>query len=142
MVKFSDMPYERADLEAAGRELKALAKALCDVKSGEEQFEIHQKYYALKSRTETMVTLAQIRHDIDVTDEFYDQEQEYYDREIPVYENYVNQYKKTLYATPFRSFMEEKIGKVALKIWSLRSKALMRVLSGCDRKNWRCVQNI
>ena len=48
MVKFSDMPYERADLEAAGRELKALAKALCDAKSGEEQFEIHQKYYALK----------------------------------------------------------------------------------------------
>ena len=49
MVKFSDMPYERADLEAAGRELKALAKALCDAKSGEEQFEIHQKYYALKA---------------------------------------------------------------------------------------------
>ena len=69
-----------------------------------------------------MVTLAQIRHDIDVTDEFYDQEQEYYDREIPVYENYVNQYKKTLYATPFRSFMEGKIGKVAFKNMELEIK--------------------
>ena len=71
-----------------------------------------------------MVTLAQIRHDIDVTDEFYDQEQEYYDREIPVYENYVNQYKKTLYATPFRSFMEGKIGKVAFKNMELEIKGL------------------
>ena len=130
MVKFSDMPYERADLEAAGRELKALAKALCDAKSGEEQFEIHQKYYALKSRTETMVTLAQIRHDIDVTDEFYDQEQEYYDREIPVYENYVNQYKKTLYATPFRSFMEGKIGKVAFKNMELEIKGFDESIIG------------
>ena len=142
MVKFSDMPYERADLEAAGRELKALAKALCDAKSGEEQFEIHQKYYALKSRTETMVTLAQIRHDIDVTDEFYDQEQEYYDREIPVMKIMLISIRRHFMRRLSDHLWREKSVKLLLKIWSLRSKALMRVSSGCDRKNWRCVQNI
>ena len=46
-MKFKDMPYERIDFEKAREELTGLIKALKEAKSGEEQFEIHKKYYAL-----------------------------------------------------------------------------------------------
>ena len=46
-MKFPQMPYERADLKAAGEKLAVLADELKAAKSGEEQFEIHKKYYEL-----------------------------------------------------------------------------------------------
>lgn len=121
-MKFSQMPYKRADLKAAGAALERLADEIREAGSGREQFEIHKKYYKLKGSVETMLTLAQIRHDIDVTDEFYDKEQEYYDKEIPVYNNYVNKYKRALYESPYRDYLEEKIGKVAFKNMELEIK--------------------
>ena len=69
-----------------------------------------------------MSTIAQIRHDIDMTDEFYDGEQEYYDRELPVYMNCQNNYKKVLFESPYRDYLEEKIGKVAFKNMELEIK--------------------
>ena len=121
-MKFSQMPYERADLKAAGQKIGELAKELKAAKSGEEQFEIHKKYYELCNKVNTMSTIAQIRHDIDMTDEFYDGEQEYYDRELPVYMNCQNNYKKVLFESPYRDYLEEKIGKVAFKNMELEIK--------------------
>ena len=86
-MKFKDMPYERIDFEKAREELTGLIKALQEAKSGEEQFEIHKKYYALTDRVTTQATLCSIRHSIDTTDQFYQEEQDYYDRETPAYSN-------------------------------------------------------
>lgn len=121
-MKFPQMPYERADLKAAGEKLGVLADELRAAKSGEEQFEIHKKYYELIGKVDTMVTLAQIRHDIDMTDEFYDAEQAYYDKELPVYMNCENNYKRVLFESPYRAYLEEKIGKVAFKNMELEIK--------------------
>ena len=70
-MKFKDMPYERIDFEKAKEELAGLIQALKEAKSGEEQFEIHKKYYALTDLVSTQATLCSIRHSIDTTDKFY-----------------------------------------------------------------------
>ena len=70
-MKFKDMHYERIDFEKAKEELAGLIQALKEAKSGEEQFEIHKKYYALTDRVSTQATLCSIRHSIDTTDKFY-----------------------------------------------------------------------
>ena len=59
------------------------------------------------------MTIAHIRHDADTSDEFYMAEQNYYDETEPKLYNLLNGYKKALYESPLRSFMEEKIGGVA-----------------------------
>ena len=46
-MKFSDMPYERVDFEKVGQELSGLIRELGEAKNGEEQFAVHQRYYAL-----------------------------------------------------------------------------------------------
>jgi len=71
MKKFRDLPYQRVVYEEVEKEYRALMDEFKAAKSGEEQFEVHKKYYALSNRTATMMTIAQIRFDINTEDEFY-----------------------------------------------------------------------
>ena len=113
--KLSSLPYERITIEAFEAEGKKILKEFKEAKTGEEQFEAHKKYYALVKKMATARVLAQLRHDGDVTDKFYTEEQDYYDEIEPKITAFDNEYKKELYNTKFRDYMEEKIGKIAFK---------------------------
>ena len=113
MEKFSDLPYKRVDLDKMKEDFAALTKRLKEAKSGEEVWAVHQDFYRIANNIETQITIANIRHDIDTTDEFYDKENEYYDAFGPEYENCLNIYHKELFNSPFRPYMEEKLGPVA-----------------------------
>ena len=124
MVKFSQMPYERVDFDGLKLEFERLEKALDDAQSGEEQFAIHQRYYELTGYVQTMTEIAQIRHDIDMTDEFYKKEQEYNDQYMPMYRAMTVSYQKKLYHSPYREYLESRIGKVAFKNIELAMKSV------------------
>lgn len=123
-MKFQDMPYERVDFTQVEKELRELTSQLEQAKSGEEQFAIHEKFYALTDKVSTMMTIANIRFDVDTTDEFYSGEHEYYDEKGPVYSNLVLAYQKKLFASPYRDYLEQKIGRVAFKNMELAQKAM------------------
>ena len=114
-MKFSEMPYTRVDMEKVESFFQDLIERAKNAKSGEELFAIHQERYKFVGDVQTNITLAQVRHDIDTTDEFYTQENGYYDEVGPVLTNYENMYAKVLYESPYRAYMEEKIGKVTFK---------------------------
>lgn len=114
-MKFSEMPYTRVDMEKVESFFQDLIERAKNAKSGEELFAIHQERYKFVGDVQTNITLAQVRHDIDTTDEFYTQENDYYDEVGPVLTNYENMYAKVLYESPYRAYMEEKIGKVTFK---------------------------
>ena len=78
-MKYQDMPYEKVDFDRVEEEFKALMQEFQAAKSGEEQFAVHQKYYALRDRVDTMMTLAHTRHDCNTADAFYSEQQDYYD---------------------------------------------------------------
>ena len=122
-MKFQDMPYQRVALEEVKKEGKALIEALKQAKSGEEQFEIHKKYYEFSNRITTQITLATIRHDVDMTDEFYEKEKEYIDQIRPEIQNLTQEYEKALYDSPYRSYLVEKIGPVAFRNMEIAQKA-------------------
>lgn len=122
-MKFKNMPYERVNFEDTKRYFEELGKAFKEAKSGEEQFAVHQRYYELSDEVMTRMTIAQIRHDIDTTDAYYEKEQEYYDEISPMIQNLMVEYKKNMVTSPYRSFLEEKIGKVAFKNIELSLKA-------------------
>ena len=127
-MKFQDMPYSRVDMEQLKKEFAQLERDFDSAISGEEQFQVHQRYYKITDHAMTQVTLATIRHNVDMTDEFYNQEKEYYDQVIPEYENLVVSYQKKLYASPYRAYLEEKIGKVAFKNMELAMRSVDPVL--------------
>lgn len=123
-MKFKDMPYERVDFDAVEKELRTLMAEFEAAKSGEEQFEIHKKYYELEGKVSTLYTISHIRFDIDTTDKFYEAEHEYYDEKLPVFSNLVLEYQEKMYNSPYRDYLESKIGPVAFKNMEIAKKAM------------------
>lgn len=123
-MKFKDMPYQRVDFEEVEHQMRDLMEDFDKAKDGEEQFAIHQKYYALTDKVNTLMTIANIRYDADTTDEFYSKEHEYYNEKSPIYYNLTLEYEKKLYASPYREKLVEKIGPVAFKNMEIAQKAM------------------
>lgn len=123
-MKFSELPYKRVDMEETKKEFLKLMEVFDAAESGEEQFEIHKKYYELTEHFNTAMTLAEIRHDIDMSDEFYTKESDYYDENRPIFQSLAVEYNKKFFASKFRPFLEEKVGKVAFKNIELAIKSL------------------
>lgn len=122
-MKFKDMPYERVKFEETEKEFRSIIDEFKAAESGEAQFEVHKKYYDLNNRVTTMTTIAQIRHDIDTTDEFYSAEREYYDDMAPKLENLAVEYRQAMYGSPYREYLKAKIGEVAFKNMELQLKS-------------------
>ena len=122
-MKFSEMPYKRIDMEEVEKEYKSIIERTKNAKSGEEQFEIHREYYKFTADVQTSMELAMIRHDIDTTDEFYEKESNFYDEVGPIISQYENEYGKVLYDSPYRDYLESKIGKVTFKNIEIANKA-------------------
>lgn len=122
-MKFKDMPYERVNLDKIQEEFNEILKEFKAAKRGGEQFEVHKKYYSFMDRIETNMTIAKIRHDIDTQDEFYDKEQAYYDEIAPKLSNMDTIYSRLMYESPYRDYLEKKIGRVAFKNIELSLKA-------------------
>lgn len=122
-MKFKDMPYQRVDFDKTQLQFDEIKKEFANATSGEEQFEVHKKYYEFINELETMITIAQIRHDIDTKDGFYDMEQAYYDEIMPKISNMQVTYVKQMFESPYRIYLEEKIGKVAFKNIEISLKA-------------------
>ena len=123
-MKFQDMPYQRVDFDQVEAQIKDLMEEFDRAADGREQFAVHEKFYELTDRVNTMMTIAHIRYDVDTSDEFYSKEHEYYDEKGPVYSNLVLAYQKKLYASPCRAYLEEKIGPVAFKNMEIAQKAM------------------
>ena len=112
-MKFKDMPYKRVDYDKTAEQFKTLTKRVKEAKSGEELWEIHQEYYKVYQNMMDSMTIAEIRHDGNTADPFYAAEKDYYDETAPMLSSLATDYQRALYESPYRSFMEEKIGKVA-----------------------------
>ena len=113
--KLSTLPYKRVTIEDFEANGKNLIEEFKNAKSGEEQFEVHKKYYSLIKEMYTAIVLSTLRHDGNVVDEFYEDENNYYNEISPKVTAVENEYKKELFNSKFRSFLEEKIGKIAFK---------------------------
>ena len=114
-MTFSEIHYERIDLEALKAELAALTERLRCAAGFEEAEAAFLTANELEGRTiRSMRTVAQIRRDIDTRDEFYDAEMKFYNRELPKVQPLKQAWTDELLRSPFRKALEEKYGSVAL----------------------------
>jgi len=123
-MKFSEMPYTRPDIDETKKEFEELIKELDVAKSGEEAFEVHKKFYELTGHLQTASELVLIRHDINTVDEKYNEEKKFFDEAGPVIQNLEVEYQKKLYESPYREYLEKKIGHVAFKNMELSMKSV------------------
>lgn len=122
-MKFSQMPYERADIEALFKEVTTITDNLKKAVSFEEAYALHEKFTKAIMHGFTMQVLAQIRHDIDTSDEYYTKEQEYYDQNGPLLRQPMVEYKKALFDSVFKGDFEKKLGPVSFKNMELQMRS-------------------
>ena len=72
MVKFSQMEYQRPDLEQLKSEMAELVARLTSAENYAAAREVFLEADRVGRHTETMGTLANIRHSIYTRDEYYD----------------------------------------------------------------------
>lgn len=125
MIKFSEMKYERLDL----KDLKAGAEAVINRLAGAPDYQEARaacmEHEEARRHTGTMMELAQIRHDIDTRDEYYDAENKFWQQAGPELEAYEQRFMKALLDSPFRPDFEKEFGRliflnteIALKTFS------------------------
>lgn len=109
-MKFSEMPYERPDLDKVKRELGDLTGRLKAAESYEEARAVFLEKEAAERHVDTLATLASIRNSIDTRDEFYDGEMNFWNAAGPELEEYIKAWTGAMLASPFRKDFAAEYG--------------------------------
>lgn len=114
-MKFSDMPYERPDIEAAKARLAALTSALRSATSFADAERVFLEEEKHASHLQTLHALAYIRHSIDTRDAFYDEEIRFWNAAIPDLGAAEQAWTLALLESPFRPDFAAKYGDVVFR---------------------------
>jgi M3 family oligoendopeptidase len=110
-MKFSEFTYKRPDFSKVESEFNELLHRFEAAESAAEQNAVIRKISELRTGVDSMFEIAQIRHTIDTTDEFYKQEQEFVDEKLPEWQALVNRFYSALVGTKFRNELEQTLGR-------------------------------
>ena len=112
-MKFSEMPYQRPDLENIKSQLSSLTSDLKTAPDYDTAKEIFLKKDVLDKHISTLSSLASIRHTIDTRDVFYDEEVKFWNSANPQIAECNQKWIDVLLASPFRPEFEKEFGNVA-----------------------------
>ncbi len=109
-MKFSEMPYQRPDLEGVKQKLSGLIQRLKDAASYEEAKAVFMEKETEMKHLGTQAALASIRHTIDTRDQFYDDEEAFWNSARPQLQEYSQAWTMAMLASPFRKNFEAEYG--------------------------------
>lgn len=121
-MKFTEMPYQRPNIEQVRSQFAELIAAFTSANSFAEQDRAMEAINHLRSEFESVAQLAHVRYTIDTTDAFYKEEKENLDEIEPIYQGLVSDYYKALINSKFRTELEAKWGKQLFSIAELSIK--------------------
>ncbi len=123
MIKFKDIPYERPDTEQAKRTLQEQTERLRNASSYEEAREVFLENDKAVKDFSTYGTIANIRHDIDTRDKFYDEEAKFWDAVMPELQEYMIGFTEAMLESPFRADFEKEYGSLLFVNAEIEKKA-------------------
>ncbi len=111
-MKFSEMKYERPDVEAVKARLADLTEQLKSAESYAQAKAVFLEKEAESKYLDTMTTLCSIRHTIDTRDAFYDSEETFWNATMPELEVYSQNWTQAMLESPFRKDFAEEYGEL------------------------------
>ncbi|WP_301170706.1 M3 family oligoendopeptidase [Brevibacillus nitrificans] len=115
-MKFTQIAYERVNMEQVEQQFDQLLQAFTQASSFEEQDRVMGQLISLRQEVESAREVAQIRHTINTEDTFYKEEQDYWDEVGPVYQGLVSRYYDAIVHSTFRTDLEKKWGAQLFRI--------------------------
>ena len=109
-MKFSEMPYERPDLEALKAGYSDLTRRLESAASYEEAKAVFLEKEKLEKHVDTLGTLAHVRHSIDTRDPFYDGEAKFWNGAQPELQEYTQAWTMAMLNSPYRADFAKEYG--------------------------------
>ena len=138
-MKFSEMPYERADIQASCKTIQAAAETVRHAGTAAEALAQYEVFKAEAMRVLTMQSLSYVRHTVDTRDPFYDAENDYYDEHMPLYELAAFDFYRAMTESPFRADMEKELGALWFTNAELQLKGMdERVIPEMQQDNAIC----
>lgn len=114
-MNFNDMPYQRITYEEVAGCYQELFRELRAATGEEECRAVLKKRYQLFEKM-TPIDLCYVRHDMDVNEPFYAEEQKYYDEIGPKLSDLYNQFDRLMVESPYCSCFEKWMGDFAFSI--------------------------
>jgi len=121
--KFQDLEYERPDMEQVVNTLRETTQKIRDAKSAEEVYALLMEHEERERRFSELLTIVNIRHTLDTADEFYDRENAWIDETLPTVIPDQLALADAVDQSPFRAYIEEKLGKQYFTEIELRRKS-------------------
>ena len=112
MIRFSEMKYERPELEPLKEAFTEITGRFRAAQSYEEARAIFLEMDGAQRHLQTMHELASIRNSIDSRDSFYDEEMNFWNASIPTLQPFLQSWKLALLASPFRAEFSAEFGEV------------------------------
>ncbi len=111
-MKFSEMPYERVSTEEINKKFASLISDFKNAKDAEAAKKAFIAFDEYDRHIDTTVCIANVRHDIDTNDKFYDDEVNYWDESLPLVMESFKMWRDALLESPFRKELEEEFGEI------------------------------
>lgn len=111
-MKFSEMPYERPDLNALKAQADVIQQSFAAAESADAAEAAWLAWDSMSAHVDTMTSLAYIRHSIDTTDDFYAQEVDYIDEMSPTFTEWQQNFTRLLVESRFRDELTAKYGRL------------------------------
>lgn len=109
---FSQLPYERPDIDQAVARLNALTAELNAAGSYEAARAVFLREQEEMKHIETLLTLVTIRHSVDTRDEFYDSEMNFWNASLPLLQEPQQEWTAAMLASPFRGDFSSEFGEL------------------------------
>lgn len=113
---FDQLPYQRPDYNAFSAQWADLLDRFRGASSADEQSELLEMMNALRIEMDTAATIVSIRHSIDTSDQFYNQEQQWMDSIRPLVAEHINDMYRALISSPYRAALERRWGVQLFRI--------------------------
>lgn len=111
-IGFSEIEYRRADLDEISKELEKLTERFIRAESFAEADGIFLEFEKQASVSDSLISVANIRHDINTADEYYEKEVNYYDEKTPELMESMQKWNMALLESPFRKEFSEKYNSI------------------------------
>ncbi|MBR0303916.1 MAG: M3 family oligoendopeptidase, partial [Clostridia bacterium] len=109
-TKFSEMKYERPDLDEVKAKYKDLTSRLSAACDYDEAKAVFLEKEAFERVLNSAGTICHIRNSINTKDEFYDAEMKFWNSAIPELEEYSHEWTLTMLKSPHRADFEREFG--------------------------------
>jgi M3 family oligoendopeptidase len=122
LAKFEDWPFKVPHIKTLVKKVNALTAEFKAAKSGEEAYKVYKKMTRFTDKIGDDITHCQVLYSLDTTNKEYEKAQNVLNEGLPVLSAAELEYTKAFVASPYRDYLEKKLGSFIFTMYEYQLK--------------------